>query len=99
MDLKFNGQYRIVEISKFNFTCNSVGDIMPVPTIMEKLYQIQVTRYYSYNSVSFFLTFPKEIISKTLQSLYNSFDNIEESESSTSFVRTACGSPIATKNK
>ncbi|KAG1466911.1 hypothetical protein G6F46_000479 [Rhizopus delemar] len=69
MDLKFNGQYRMVEISKFNFTCNSVGDIMLVPTIMEKLYQIQA------------------IISETLQSLYNSFDDIEESEDTTSLLQ------------
>lgn len=97
MDLKFNGQYRMVEISKFNFTCNSVGDIMLVPTIMEKLYQIQVTSYYNYDSIPFFLTFLKAIISETLQSLYNSFDDIEESEDTTSFVATACGSPIAMK--
>lgn len=97
MDLKFNGQYRMVEISKFNFTCNSVGDIMLVPTIMEKLYQIQVNSYHSYNSIPFFLTFLKAIINQTLQSLYNSFDNIEESEDFTSFIRTACGSPVATK--
>lgn len=87
MDLKFNGQYRMVEISKFNFTCNSVGDIMLVPTIMEKLYQIQVTSYYNYDSIPFFLTFLKAIISETLQSLYNSFDDIEESEDTTSLLQ------------
>ncbi|KAG1046714.1 hypothetical protein G6F43_010812 [Rhizopus delemar] len=41
MDLLYNGQYRMVELSRFFLTRDNVDDVMLVPTIMEKLCQLQ----------------------------------------------------------
>lgn len=46
MDLLYNGQYRMVELSRFFFTRDNVDDVMLVPTIMEKLCQLQVNSSY-----------------------------------------------------
>ncbi|CAO3682352.1 unnamed protein product [Rhizopus stolonifer] len=42
MDLAYNGQYRMVELSRFHFLCNYVDDIWLVPAIMEKFHQIHM---------------------------------------------------------
>ncbi|CEP10662.1 hypothetical protein [Parasitella parasitica] len=41
MDLKHNGQYRLMKISEFNFIRKTPDDILLLPTIMEKLNQIK----------------------------------------------------------
>ncbi|EIE91392.1 hypothetical protein RO3G_16103 [Rhizopus delemar RA 99-880] len=41
MDLKFNGQYRMMELSRFHFVRECIDDILLVPAVMEKLFQIQ----------------------------------------------------------
>ncbi|KAF7720915.1 hypothetical protein EC973_005775 [Apophysomyces ossiformis] len=42
MDLVYNGQYRMIELSRFHFVRENVNDISLVPTILEKLHQLQV---------------------------------------------------------
>lgn len=42
MDLRFNGQYRMIEISKFYISMKSVDDLMVLPSILEKLAQVKV---------------------------------------------------------
>ncbi|KAG0738426.1 hypothetical protein G6F57_012260 [Rhizopus arrhizus] len=41
MDLEYDGQYRMIEMSRFNFTRDNVDDILLVPAIIEKLNQIK----------------------------------------------------------
>ncbi|RCH84970.1 hypothetical protein CU097_004261 [Rhizopus azygosporus] len=41
MDLKYNGQYRMVKLSELNFIRKTPDDILLLPTIMEKLNQIK----------------------------------------------------------
>ncbi|KAI9322918.1 hypothetical protein BX666DRAFT_2017304 [Dichotomocladium elegans] len=41
MDLLYNGQYRMVELSNFHFIRQTPDDILLVPTILEKLQQLQ----------------------------------------------------------
>ncbi|KAG1527497.1 hypothetical protein G6F47_012291 [Rhizopus delemar] len=41
MDLRFNGQYRMIEISKFYISMKSVDDLMVLPSILEKLAQVK----------------------------------------------------------
>lgn len=42
MDLKYNGKYRMIKISEFNFIRKTSDDILLLPTIMEKLDQMRV---------------------------------------------------------
>lgn len=49
MDLKFNGQYRMMELSRFHFVRECIDDILLVPAVMEKLFQIQVNNYWENN--------------------------------------------------
>lgn len=45
MDLAYNGQYRMVEMSQFFIVRDNVDDIMLIPTIIQKLDQIKVSTY------------------------------------------------------
>lgn len=42
MDLRYNGQYRMIEISKFYISMKSADDLMVLPSILEKLGQVKV---------------------------------------------------------
>lgn len=53
MDLKYNGQYRMMKISEFNFIRKTSDDILLLPTIMEKLNQIKVILF---NTISTYST-------------------------------------------
>lgn len=53
MDLKYNGQYRMMKISEFNFIRKTPDDILLLPTIMEKLNQIKVILF---NTISTYST-------------------------------------------
>ncbi|KAL7314636.1 hypothetical protein PS15m_006182 [Mucor circinelloides] len=42
MDLRYNGQYRMIELNSFFIVRNNIDDIMLVPYIMEeKMYQLK----------------------------------------------------------
>ncbi|PHZ11633.1 uncharacterized protein RHIMIDRAFT_244120 [Rhizopus microsporus ATCC 52813] len=41
MDIKYNGQYRMIEISRFHFARDISDDILLLPTIIEKLNQMK----------------------------------------------------------
>ena len=43
MDLRFNGQYRMIQISNFHVSVKSVDSLLGLPTILEKLDQVEVT--------------------------------------------------------
>jgi hypothetical protein len=96
MDLTFNDQHRMIELSKFHFVRDTIDDIMLVPVIMERPYQSKITSYLA-NNHSSYLICPKAIIQETLLKLYANFDEEEDSEDPTSYVRIACGSPLVTK--
>ncbi|KAG1136861.1 hypothetical protein G6F37_011675 [Rhizopus arrhizus] len=41
MNLEYNGQYQMIEISRFYFTRETVDDILLIPAIVTKLNQIK----------------------------------------------------------
>ncbi|CEG72873.1 hypothetical protein RMATCC62417_08356 [Rhizopus microsporus] len=41
MDLRYNGQYRMIELNSLFVVRNNIDDSMLVPGIMEKIYQLQ----------------------------------------------------------
>ncbi|EPB88138.1 hypothetical protein HMPREF1544_05082 [Mucor circinelloides 1006PhL] len=41
MDLQYNGQYRMIELNSFFIVRNNIDDIMLVPSIIEKMYQLK----------------------------------------------------------
>ena len=46
MGLLYNGLYRMMELSKLYLTRDSVNDVLLIPAILEKLYQLQVNSSY-----------------------------------------------------
>lgn len=42
MDLRYNGQYRMIGLNSFFLVGNSIDDFMLVSGTMEKIYQLQV---------------------------------------------------------
>lgn len=51
MDIVYNGQYRMVELSQFHLLQEYTDDTMLVPIIMEKMFQIQVRAIESIESI------------------------------------------------
>jgi hypothetical protein len=45
MNLKYNGQYCMIEISRFHFARDCADDVLLIPAILEKLNQIKVIKY------------------------------------------------------
>ncbi|KAL0085068.1 hypothetical protein J3Q64DRAFT_1814507 [Phycomyces blakesleeanus] len=84
MDLKYNGQYRMMKISEFNFIRKAPDDILLLPTIMEKLNQIKIILF-------------NRISTSTLKKLYEALRNKDDQEDLTSYIRTPCTSPVHTK--
>jgi hypothetical protein len=46
MNLEYDGQYRMIEISRFNFTRDNVDDILLIPAIIE-IIQVTINNLYS----------------------------------------------------
>ncbi|KAI7904958.1 uncharacterized protein BX663DRAFT_501159 [Cokeromyces recurvatus] len=51
MDIAYNGQYRMVELSQFHLLQEYTDDIMLVPIIMEKMFQIQAIIKQTINNI------------------------------------------------
>ncbi|KAG0176082.1 hypothetical protein DFQ29_006602 [Apophysomyces sp. BC1021] len=83
MDLQYNAQYRMVELSKFHFIRENADDILLVPTILEKLKQLQMI-----------VARTMEKLYKAIDPQQQ-----ETPVDMTSNLRVPCGTPLATKVK
>jgi hypothetical protein len=96
MDLKYNGQYRMMKISEFNFIRKTPGVILLLPTIMEKLNQIKVIIF---NTISTYSTNVFRVGNHYQHTLdpYEALGNKDDLEDLTLYIRTPCTSPVHTK--
>lgn len=100
MDLRYNGQYRMIELNSFFIVRNNIDDIMLVPYIMEKMYQLKVkynTAHQHKRRCSNYLK--QAIIQGTLERPYKAIQGQENAEDRRSYRREACGSPFAVRKE
>lgn len=101
MDLRYNGQYRMIELNSFFIVRNNIDDIILVPYIMEeKMYQLKVkynTAHQRKRGCSNYLK--QAIIQGTLERLYKAIQGQENAEDRRIYRREACGNLVAVRKE